>query len=155
MSEEKRIYHRFETHIPILFTLYPSRHSIPTLRKTGVRGTARNISLEGLMIQSRFDLLDVLEIFPEEMDDDSPFELEVVMPDFKGKRLLIRGSVRWYRLSEPDGDIRHFQAGLYLKDDESRAVARSIAESTIPKTTNRARGASVKAEIDTMRSKIF
>ena len=81
------------------------------------------------MIRSRLDLLDACQIFPEATEEDSPFELEVVVPDFRGKRLLITGAVRWYQMSEPEGSIRHFQAGLHLKDAESRAATRSIIES--------------------------
>lgn len=79
------------------------------------------------MLDSRLDLLDVCQIFSEAMEDDSPFELEVVA-DFRRRRLIIRGSVRWYQVSEPQGDIRHFQAGLHLKEYESRTVAGNIVE---------------------------
>ena len=74
------------------------------------------------------DVLDVCQVFPEEMGEDSPFELEVVLWGSRGTRLLIRGQVRWYRLSEPDGDIRHLQAGLYLNDQESVSIAKRIIE---------------------------
>ena len=63
------------------------------------------------------------------MEEDSPFELEVVFWSSRGTRFLIRGSVRWYRLSEPDGNARHFQAGLCLKDNESIDATKGIDES--------------------------
>jgi len=129
--EEKRKYQRVETIIPIRFNLNPDHHFVPGIRKMGVGGTVRNISSEGLLIDSRLDLLDVCQIFPEAMEDDSAFELELVLTDSRERRLLIRGVVRWYRLSEPQGNIRHFRAGLYLKDAESRSIAKSIIGSAI------------------------
>jgi hypothetical protein len=117
---------RLETTIPIHFNLSPDYHCVPTIRKLGVGGTVCNISLEGFQIEAEMDRLDVCQIFPEEMEDDSPFELEVVFRDSRGKRLLIRGSVRWYELSEQENDIRHFKAGLYLKDTESRAMLKKV-----------------------------
>ena len=120
---------RFETAIPIRFNLNPDHHFVPIIRKLGVGATIRNISLRGLGIDSRMDLLDVCQVFYEEMEEDSPFELEVLFWTSRGARLLIKGSVRWYRLSEPDGDIRHFQAGLHLKDGESIDATRSMIES--------------------------
>lgn len=92
-------------------------------------GTIRKISLEDLVIESSLDLRDVCQIFSEEVEDDCHFELELILTNFKGKRLLIRGSVDWYQLSEPDRGIRHFEAGLYLNDEESRTAARAILES--------------------------
>lgn len=136
MKKEDRKHPRIRTALPIRFNLNPDYHYVPEIRKMGVGGTARNVSSEGLLIDSSMDSLDLCQIFSEAIEDGSPFELEVVVTDSRERRSLIRGSVKWYRLSEPDGHIRHFQAGLYLKDDESRAVTRSIVESIIPKTTN-------------------
>jgi hypothetical protein len=129
MEGERRAYSRFETSIPIHFNLNPDYHYVPTVRKLGVGGTARDISPEGLRVGVRMDQLDLFQIFPEEMEDDSPFELEVFLLDLKERRELIKGAVRWYRLSEPENDIWHFEAGLYLKDDASRALARGIIAS--------------------------
>lgn len=126
---------RFETAIPIRFNLNPDHHFVFGIRNLGVGGTIRNISLRGLGIDSRMDVLDVCQVFPEEMEEDSPFELEVVLWDSRGARLLIRGQVRWYRLNEPDGDIRHFQAGLYLNDQESVSIAEGIIESVTGSAT--------------------
>jgi hypothetical protein len=128
-KDDRRKYHRFETTIPIRFNLNPDFHFVPGIRKLGVGGKANNISIEGLLIDSRMDLLDVCQIFPEAMEDHSAFELEVALTDLRGRRELIRGAVRWYRLSKPKNDVRHFQAGLYLKDTESRAVAKGMVQS--------------------------
>ncbi len=95
----------------------------------GVGGILRNVSFEGLSLDSRLDLIDVCQLFPEALEDNSPFELEVLLTDSKDRQFVIRGSVRWYRIGEPEGDVRAFQAGLHLKDSESRAVARSIVKS--------------------------
>jgi hypothetical protein len=129
VKEENRKHHRFEATIPIRFNLNPDYHFVPGIRRLGVGGTIRNISLQGVGIDSWMDLLDVCQVFPEELEDDSPFELEVVLSDSRGTRLLIKGAVSWHRLSEPESDIRHFQAGLHLRDDESCATARSLVES--------------------------
>lgn len=130
MDGEKRKHPRFGTTFPIRFNLNPDHHVVPGIRKMGVGGTVRNVSCEGLLINSRLDLLDVCQIFPEAMEDGAAFELEVVFTDPKEKRrVLIRGGVRWYHLSEPEGNIRQFQAGLYLRDLESQAIAKSIVES--------------------------
>lgn len=126
---DRRKYHRFETTIPIRFNLNPDFHFVPRIRKLGVGGKAHNISIEGVLIDSRMDLLDVCQIFPEAMKEDSAFELEVILTDLRGRRELIRGAVKWYRLSKPESDVRHFQAGLHLKDTESRAVAKGMVES--------------------------
>ena len=128
-GEENRKYPRIETALPIHFNLNPDYHYVPSIRKLGVAGTVRNISFEGLGIDSRMDLLDVCQIFSEEMEDDSTFQLEVFRTDpMKGTRLM-RGAVRWYRVSEPDRDIRRLEAGLHLKDAESRALAKELVES--------------------------
>jgi hypothetical protein len=126
---DNRKHPRFETHLPIRFNLNPDYHFVPAMRKLGVGGTIRDISLLGVGIDSQMDLLDVFQVFPEEMEDESPFELELVLWDSRGTRLLIRGSVRWCQVSEPDNGMRHFEAGLYLKDDQSRTAARDILES--------------------------
>lgn len=131
MGVENRKYPRIETALSIRFNLNPDHHFVPGIRKMGVGGTVRNISFEGLLIDSRLDLLDVCQIFPEAMEDDSAFELEVVLTDSRERRVLVKGAVRWYRVGGPEKKIRQFQAGLYLKDAESRAVARSIVESII------------------------
>jgi hypothetical protein len=129
MGVEKRKHPRVETVYPIRFNLNPDYHFVFELRKIGVGGTIRNISSAGLMIDSRLDLLDVCQIFSEAMEEDSPFELEVTLTDSRERKVLIRGAVKWYRLSEPDRGIRHFQAGLYLKDDESIDVTKGVVES--------------------------
>ena len=95
----------------------------------GVGGTVRNLSHEGLLIDSRLDLLDVCQIFPEAMEDGSAFELEVVLMDSREKRLLIKGAVIWYRLGDPEGSSRHFWAGLHLTNSESLTIARNLFES--------------------------
>jgi len=129
-GEENRKYPRIETALPIHFNLNPDHHYVPNLKKLGVAGTVRNISFEGLGIDSRMDLLDVCQIFPEEVERGSTFQLEVSITNpMKGTRWM-RGAVRWYRVSEPDRDIREFRAGLHLKDSESRAVANGLVEST-------------------------
>jgi hypothetical protein len=127
---DNRKHPRFETHLPIRFNLNPDYHFVPAMRKLGVGGTIRDISLLGVGIDSQMDLLDVFQVFPEEMEEESPFELELVLSGFREERLLVRGSVRWYRLSEPNGSMRHFRAGLYLKDADSRAIAKGIIVST-------------------------
>lgn len=128
-GDDRRKHSRFETALPIRFNLNPDYHYVPAIRKLGVGGTIRNISWEGIAIHSRMDLLDVCQIFCEEMEGNAGFQLEVSFTDPRKMTHWIKGEVRWYRLSEPDGSIRHFQAGLYLKDAESRAVARSVIES--------------------------
>jgi len=128
-GEENRKYPRIETALPIHFNLNPDYLYVPSIRKLGVAGTVRNISFEGLGIDSRMDLLDVCQIFSEEMEGDSTFQLEVFLTDpMKGTRLM-SGAVRWYRVSEPDRDIRRLEAGLHLKDAESRAFAKELVES--------------------------
>jgi hypothetical protein len=136
MSSENRKYRRFLTTLPVRFNLNPDHHVVPAIRKMGVGGTVRNISTEGLLIDSRLDLLDICQIFPEAMDDNSDFQLELQLTDSRERRLLIRGVVKWYHLSEPDSKIRHFQAGLYLKDPESRAIAQSLVESITAEALN-------------------
>jgi hypothetical protein len=129
-KRERRKHPRFKTAIPVRFNLNPDYHFVPAIRKLGVGGKARNISSEGLQIDSQMDLLDLCQIFSEAIEDNAPFELEVFLVDPRERRTLIKGAVRWYRLDELKGDIRHFQAGLYLKDAESRAIARNIIEYT-------------------------
>jgi hypothetical protein len=130
METENRKHRRIETTLPMHFNLNPDYHYVSAIRKLGVAGTVRNVSIEGLRIDARMDLLDTCQIFFEAMEEESPFELEIVCSGFREERLLIRGSVKWYRLSEPDGKIRHFRAGLYLKDAGSRAIAKGIIVST-------------------------
>jgi hypothetical protein len=126
MRMERRKHPRFEASVPIRFNLDPDHHYVPAARKLGVGGTARNISVEGLMIDARMDLLDVCQIFPEVLEDDSVFGLELFFMDSRGRKTVIRGEVIWYQLSEPAGDIRNFKAGLHLKDAESQAGFRSM-----------------------------
>jgi hypothetical protein len=95
----------------------------------GVGGTVHNVSPEGLRIDSRLDLLDLIQIFPEARDDDATFELEATLPTAKEDRTVIRGTVIWYRLSEPEKKVRQFRMGLHLKDADSRALIESIVES--------------------------
>ena len=92
-------------------------------------GTIRNVSLQGLGIDSQMDLLDVCQIFSEAIEDGSPFELEIQFWDSRGRRVLLRGSVKWYRVWEPENDMRHFEAGLELKDDESLTTVSGLIES--------------------------
>ena len=126
---ENRKYPRFETTLPIHFNLNPDYHYVPAIKKLGVGGTILNASLEGLGIGAQMGLQDVFQIFAEDIEKDSPFELEVVFWDSKGRRFVIRGSVKWYQVSEAENDIRHFRAGLHLRDDESRAATKKIVES--------------------------
>ena len=128
MGVEKRKHPRFQTALPIRFNLNPDHHVVPAIRKMGIGGTVRNISPEGLLIDSRLDLLDLCQIFPEALDDGSPFELELQLIDRKERRVLIPGTVRWYRLGEPERKTRQFQAGLCLIDPDSRGIAGSLIE---------------------------
>ena len=129
MQEERRKHRRFRTHIPVRFNLNPDYHYVSGIRKLGVGGTVCNISDEGIRIESQMDLQDVCQVFSEALEEGSPFELEVTFRDVRGIRALVRGSVRWYRLSEPEGEIRYFQAGLLLRDDESINIAKDIIQS--------------------------
>lgn len=129
MDGERRKRPRFEIALPIRFNLNPDYHVVPGIRKMGVGGTVHNISFQGLQIDSRMDLRDVCQIFPEALNSKSAFELEVVLNDPRERRVLIRGRVRWYRLSKPVGDLRQFSAGLFLREPESRAIAREIVGS--------------------------
>ena len=126
---DRRRYPRIETTVAVSFNLNPDYHHVPGIRKLGVGGTVRSISPEGIRIESQMDVQDVCQIFPEAIEEASPFELEVTFRDTRGRRTLLKGSVRWYRLSEPNGEIRHFHVGLYLKDDESINIAKGIIES--------------------------
>jgi len=127
-KDEKRKHPRFMTRIPIRFNLNPDYHFLPGIRQMGVGGTLRNVSYEGLLIDSRLDLVDVCQIFPEALEDGSSFEVEVVLTDAKERRWLIRGTVIWYRVSQPEEGVRLFRAGLSLRDAESRAIARSVTK---------------------------
>jgi hypothetical protein len=80
-------------------------------------------------------LLDICQIFSEQVEEDSPFELEVVLTDPVNRRQLIKGQVRWYRLSEPEADVRHFRAGLHLKDTESQAITRRLSVAPLKSQT--------------------
>jgi len=126
---EKRKYPRFETDLPIRFNLNPDHHYVPEIRRMGVGGKIHNISLEGFKIDSHLDLMDVCQIFSEAIEDNSPFRLEIQLWDSRGRSSLLKGLVRWYKLSELKNDVRHFQAGLRLEDADSRATTQSILES--------------------------
>lgn len=128
MDGDRRRHCRVETSLPVRFNLNPDYHVVPGIRKMGVGGRVHNVSAEGLLIDSQLDLLDLCQIFPEALSDHSPFELEVTLTNSRERRALVRGTVRWYSLGEPERKIRRFKAGLYLKDAESRAIARSIVE---------------------------
>jgi hypothetical protein len=128
-AQDKRKDPRFETALPINFNLIPDYRYPYSIVKFGVKGKLRNVSLEGIGIESHMDLEDVCQIFPEAIEEDSPFELEVFLWDSKGKCSLMRGSVRWYEVGEPDSGIRQFKAGLYLRNDKGRSVTESIIES--------------------------
>jgi len=125
-GKENRKYPRFETALLIHFNLNPDYHYVPQIKKLGVGGHLRNVSLEGIGIDSQMDLQDVCQIFSEAIEEDSPFELEVIFWDSRGRSVLLRGSVKWYQVDEPENDIHDFKAGLYLKDYESRTATRSI-----------------------------
>jgi len=129
MGPEQRKNPRFDMSLAMRFNLNPDHHFVPEIRKMGVGGTIRNISCEGIRIDSDLDLLDVCQIFPEAIDDGSTFELEIQLTDHRERRLLLRGEVKWYRVTEPERNIRHFQAGLCLRDAESRTIASDIVES--------------------------
>jgi hypothetical protein len=129
MKQDNRKHPRHATAFPIHSNLNRDFHHVPAIRKMGVAGTIRNVSLQGLGIDSQMDLLDVCQIFPEAIEDGSPFELEIQFWDSRGRRVLLRGSVRWHRVWEPENNIRHFEAGLQLKDDESRTAAGVLIES--------------------------
>jgi hypothetical protein len=129
LEGENRKSPRFGIALPVRFNLNPDYHFVPAIRKMGVGGTIRNISSEGLLIDSQLDLLDLCQIFYEAMEDDSDFQLEMQVRDPRNRSTRIRGTVRWYNLSEPERNMRHFQAGLHLWDTGSRAIARSIVES--------------------------
>jgi len=131
MEKEQRKNVRLETSLAMRFNLNPDYHFVPGIRKMGVGGTIRNISCEGICIVSDLDLLDVCQIFPEDIEDGANFELEVQLTDHRERRLLIRGRVKWYKIGEPERNVRRFQAGLYLKDGESRVIAGNIVESLV------------------------
>jgi hypothetical protein len=130
MNKENRKHRRIETGLSMRFNLNPDYHYVPAIRKLGVAGTVRNVSIEGFKIDARMDTLDTCQIFPEAMEEDSPFELEVVLSGFREEKMLVRGSVKWYSLSEPEAGLRQFEAGLHLKDPGSRAIARGIIVSS-------------------------
>jgi hypothetical protein len=127
MGVDNRRYRRFMTAFPTRFNLCPDRHYVPEIRKWGVKGAVNNISVEGLLIDSQLDLLDICQIFSVAMDD-SAFELEVELTDARKRSVRLKGEVRWYRISGPDVADRHFQAGLYLRELESKSVATAIVK---------------------------
>jgi hypothetical protein len=127
MDTERRRHPRRKAAYPVRFNLNPDHHFMQGLRTMGVGGKIRNVSQGGMMIDSRLDVLDLCQIFPEELEEDSPFELELSLSDSRGRRTLFRGTVKWYRLDEPDGQgLRHFQAGLRLRGENAYAVAETV-----------------------------
>ena len=129
MRSESRRHRRLGTAIPVRFNLNSQHHLVPHIRKTGVGGTIKDISLEGLGIDCQMDLLDVCQIFPEALDGDSVFGLELVFTDSTRSEKRIRGEVIWYHVGELEKDLRPFQAGLHLKDAESLAVLGTLVQS--------------------------
>jgi hypothetical protein len=81
MGVENRKHNRVETAIPVRFHLDPRHHVFPEIRKMDVGGTVRNISPEGLGIDAEMNLLDLCQIFPEAIDEGSPFALELLMTE--------------------------------------------------------------------------
>ncbi len=128
MRNDKRKHSRFETVVPIRFNLNPDHHFVPNIKSTWVGGTVKNISSEGLLIYARMDLFDVSQIFSESFEDRASVELGVFLTAPCGRPELVRGSVRWYRVSHLEGDVRKLQAGLYLRDVQSRAIANRIID---------------------------
>jgi hypothetical protein len=134
MGVENRKRPRLKTAIQVRFNLDSNYHFVPKIREKGIGGTVRNISSEGLGIESELDMLDMCQIFPESIEDGSVFGLELVFIDSERRKTLIKGEVSWHRMSQPQNDLWHFQAGLQPKDTKSRAVARRMFES-ISRTT--------------------
>lgn len=128
-TEEQRGSTRFSVAMPIRFNLNPDFHYVQSIRMMGVGGRTRDISKEGLSIDSRLDLGDVCQIFPEALEDGSVFELELELMDARDRKVRIRGAVKWYRVDEQPGDLLHFMAGVHLKDAESQAVATGLVTS--------------------------
>jgi len=128
-AEDQRKSPRFGMALPIHFNLNPDYHYVPSIKRFGVGGTLRDVSLEGIRIDSQMDLEDVCQIFSEAMEEGSPFELEVFFWDSRGRSAVLRGSVKWYEVSGPESDVRHFKAGLSVRGEESRSTARSMVES--------------------------
>jgi hypothetical protein len=127
MSIERRKQARYETAYTTQFNLNPDYHFIQTIRRMGVAGTIRNVSSGGIMIDSRLDVLDVCHIFAEELEEDSPFELELSLSDSRGRRTLLRGTVKWYQVSEPDSQgLRLFRAGLHLRAENISSVTETV-----------------------------
>jgi hypothetical protein len=129
MGHEKRRNPRFIAAFPVRFNLDPKHHFVPRIRKTGIGGTVRDVSSEGLRIESEMDMLDVCQIFHEAIEDDSVFGLELVVSDSEHGKTPVRGEVRWYRVGDPQNDVRDFRAGLHLKDAKSRSAVRTMIES--------------------------
>ncbi len=129
MGVENRKHPRLRAAIPIRFNLDPDYHFVPRIKKAGVVGVVRNISSEGLGIDSEMDLLDVCQIFHESIEDDSVFGVKLVFTDPEGREIRIRGQVSWYQMSETKNDLQHFRAGLHLKDTKSHTLAMRIVES--------------------------
>ncbi len=129
MEVENRKHPRLRAAIPIRFNLDPDYHFVPRIKKAGVVGFVRNISPEGLGIDSEMDLLDVCQIFHESIEDDSVFGVELVFTDPEGTEIRIRGQVSWYQMSETGNDLQQLRAGLHLEDTESRTLAMRIVKS--------------------------
>jgi hypothetical protein len=129
MGAENRKHDRVVTAIPVRFNLNPRHHIVPEIRKMGVAGAVNDISPEGLGIDAEMNLLDLCQIFPETIDEGSPFALELLMTDPEKGKVIIRGEVSWYRVDQPESDRLHFQAGLHLENQESRTFARRLSES--------------------------
>jgi len=129
MVHENRRNPRFKAAFPVRFNLDPKHHFVPRIRKTGIGGTVRDVSSEGLRIESEMDMLDVCQIFHEAIEDDSVFGLELVVSDSEHGKTPVKGEVRWYRVGDPQNDLRGFRAGLHLKDANSRAAVRTMIES--------------------------
>ena len=95
MEPDKRKHPRSQADIVVRFNLNPDYHYVPAIRKLGVGATVRDISVQGLRIDSQIDLLDVCQIFSEAIEDNSVFALEVFFVNSEGTKTLIRGEVRW------------------------------------------------------------
>jgi hypothetical protein len=128
-KEDSRRDVRFNLDLPVRFNLNPDYHYVQSIRKMGVVGRTRNISRSGLSIDSQLDLGDVFQIFPEAIEKESPFEMELEIMGSTKKNTRIKGAVRWYRLEERSGHLFYFEAGIYLTDSDSQKIAQNIVRS--------------------------
>jgi hypothetical protein len=126
MERERRRHRRVRTKVPVHFDLDPDYHYVPSIKKFGIVGTVQNVSAEGLGIDARMDLLDVCQIFPEELVEGAAFVLDVFFVDSRGRRVIIKAEVRWYKVGHPGNGIRAFEAGLYLRDGESKVALKAM-----------------------------